>query len=302
MTNPKILLLSLLLLAQPSLAADGDIAKRAERVKLLADLRSRPDDLTYAANIRREYEANFSQVNGADDLRAASDANLALHWQAVSSTAFYSDDGGVADAAVRVHAELERRGVADAKATDRVFNALLKARRFDAARDFAARHPDANLAAVPQFIDTDTGDMASAWQFSADGSKAKRIGIDLTPLQMIVVAGCHFSEDAAREITKDPMLGPVFARHARWISLQPGGENLDALAEWNRKYPQAPMVAIHDRSEWALISHWAMPTFAIVKDGKVVDSTRGWSSDGPEFRAQLVALMERAGLLQSGAR
>ena len=302
MTNSKILLLSLLLLAPPSPAWDGDIAQRAERVKVLADLRSRPDDLTYAANIQREYEANFSQINGTDDLRAASDANLALQWQAVSSTAFYSDDGGVADAAVRVHAELDRRGVADAKATDRVFNALLKARRFDAARDFATRHPDAKLAAVPQFIDTDTGDMPSAWQFSADGSEAKRIGIDLKPLQVIVVAGCHFSEDAAREITSDPMLGPVFARHARWISLPPGGEDLDALAEWNRKYPQAPMVAIHDRSEWALISHWAMPTFAIVKDGKVVDSTRGWSSDGPEFRAQLVALLERTGLLESDAR
>ena len=302
MTNPKILLLALLLLAQPSLAGDGDIAQRAERVKLLADLRSRPDDLTYAANIRREYEANFSQINGTDDLRAASDANLALHWQAVSSTAFYSDDGDVVDAAVRVHAELERRGVADAKATDRVFNALLKARRFDAARDFATRHPDAKLAAVPQFIDTDTGDMPSAWQFSADGSKAKRIGIDLVPMQVIVVAGCHFSEDAAREITNDPMLGPVFARHARWVSLQPGGENLDALAEWNRKYPQAPMLAIHGRGEWALISHWAMPTFAVVKDGKVVDSTRGWSSDGPEFRAQLVALLERTGLMQPGTR
>ena len=302
MTNSKILLLSLLLLAPPSPAWDGDIAQRAERVKVLADLRSRPDDLTYAANIQREYEANFSQINGTDDLRAASDANLALQWQAVSSTAFYSDDGGVADAAVRVHAELDRRGVADAKATDRVFNALLKARRFDAARDFAARHPDAKLAAVPQFIDTDTGDMPSAWQFSADGSKAKRIGIDLKPLQIIVVAGCHFSEDAAREITSDPMLGPVFARHARWISLPPGGEDLDALAEWNRKYPQAPMVAIHDRSEWALISHWAMPTFAVVKDGKVVDSTRGWSSDGPEFRAQLVALLERTGLMQAGTR
>jgi|JI9StandDraft_2_1071091.scaffolds.fasta_scaffold08075_4 hypothetical protein len=302
MTNPKILLLSLLLLAQPALAQDGDIAQRAQRVKQLADMRPRPDDLAYAINIRREYEANFSQINGADDLRAASDANLALYWQAVSSTAFYSDDGEVADAAVRVHAELERRGVADAKATERVFNVLLKAGRFDAARDFAARHTDAELPAVPQFIDSDTGDMPSAWQFSADGSKAKRIGIDLAPLQIIVVAGCHFSEDAAREITGDPMLGPVFARHARWVSLQPGGENLDALAEWNRLYPQAPMLAIHGRSEWALIPHWAMPTFAVVKDGKVIDSTRGWSSDGPEFRAQLVALLERAGLLQAGAR
>lgn len=306
MKSPKsatlLLLFSLLLSTQSSPAADGDLAQRAQRVKLLADMRPRPDDLAYATNIRREYEANFSQINGADDLRATSDVNLALYWQAVSSTAFYSDDGGVADAAVRVYAELERRGMADAQATDRVFNVLLKARRFDAARDFATRHTDAELPAVPQFIDTDTGDLPSAWQFSADGSEAKRIGIDLAPLQMIVVAGCHFSEDAAREITSDPVLGPVFARHARWISLPPGGENLDAMTEWNRKYPQAPMLAIRDRGEWALISHWAMPTFAVVKDGKVIDSTMGWSSDGPEFRAQLVALMERAGLLQAGAR
>ena len=302
MTNPKILLLALLLLAQPSLAGDGDVAQRAQRVKVLADMRSRPDDLTYAANIRREYEANFGQINDAAHLRSSSDADLLLYWQAVSSTGFYSDDAGVADAAVRVHAELERRGMADTKATERVFNVLLKARRFDAARDFATRHADSKLPAVPQFIDTDAGGMPSAWQSSADGGSATRIGIDLTPLQIIVVAGCHFSEDAAREITIDPTLGPVFARHARWVSLPPGGENLDALAEWNRTYPQAPMLAIHDRGEWALISRWAMPTFAIVKDGKVIDSTRGWSSDGPEFRAQLVALVERAGLLQPEAR
>lgn len=302
MTNQKILLLSLLLLAQPSLAEDGDIAQRAQRVKQLAEMRPRPDDMAYATDIRREYEANFSQINKAEDLRAASDTDLTLYWQAVSNTAFYSDDDGVADAAVRVYTELERRGMADARATDRVFNVLLKARRFDAARDFASRHADAALPAVPQFIDTDTGGMPSAWQFSADGSKAKRIGIDLEPLQIIVVAGCHFSEDAAREITVDPLLAPVFAHHARWVSLQPGGENLDALAEWNRLYPQAPMLAIHDRSEWALISHWAMPTFAVVKDGQVIDSTRGWSSDGPEFRAQLVELLEHTGLLRPGAR
>jgi len=302
MTKPTILLLSLLLLAQPALAQNSDIAHGARRVKQLAEMRPRPDDLAYATSIQREYEANFGRINAADDLRAASDADLALHWQAVASTAFYSDDDGVADATVRVYTELERRGMADAKATDRVFNVLLKTRRFDAARDFASRHADAELPSVPQFIDAETGDMPSAWQFSADGSKAKRIGIDLKPLQLIVVAGCHFSEGAAREITVDPLLGPVFARRARWISLQPGGENLDALTEWNRLYLQAPMLAIHDRSEWALISHWAMPTFAVVRDGKVIDSTRGWSSDGPEFRAQLVALLERAGLLPSGAR
>lgn len=300
MANLGFLLLSLVLVAQPVLATDSDIAGRAERVRVLSEQWPRPDDLAYAADMQREYEANFGDIDDDAHLRAETDADLQLHWQAIGNTAFYSDDQDVADAAARVHAELERRGLADAKAANSLFNVLLKARRFDAAREFAARRPDAGLPAVPQFIDTDTGGLPSAWRFSADG-KAERIGIDLQPLQIIVAAGCHFSQDAARDIAADPVLGPVFARHARWLSLQPGNENLDALAEWNRTHPQTPMLAIHDRSKWALIPQWSMPTFAIVKDGKLIDSTKGWRSDDLEFRGKLVTLLVRAGLLNADA-
>lgn len=294
------LLILFALLALPVFAAAGsDIAQRARRIEMLNQQRTRPADLILAADMAREYQSGFGHMDDAEDLAGESDEDLKLHWQAVNTTVFYSTDGDVTDAALRVFAELERRGLADDKAAMHIFNALLGARRFDATREFAALHASAGLPALPDFTDTGTI-LPSVWRFNAEGDKAERIGIDLEPLQIIVAAGCHFSADAARDIAEDPVLGPAFARHARWLSLPPGSEALDALAEWNRTHPQTPMLAIHDRSEWALVPEWEMPTFAIVKDGRIIDSTKGWRSGDPEFRGKLVALLERAGLLDAG--
>ena len=301
MSNTKTMILSVLLLALPTVAMGSDIAQRAQRVEVLSQQWPRPDDLTYATNMKLEYESAFGEIDDVGHLRGESAEDLKLHWRAVENTAFYSTDGDVTDVALRVYAELERRGLADNKAATSIFNSLLKARRFDAARTFAAARPEAKLPAVPDFIDTDTGESPSAWRFDANGGKAERIGMDLQPLQIVVVAGCHFSADAAKDIAGDAVLGPVFARHARWLSPQPGSERLDELAEWNRAHPQTPMLPIHERREWALIPQWVMPTFAIVKDGKIIDSTDGWDNTDPESRKQLIALLKRTGLLEAGA-
>ena len=300
----KCIAFALLLLglpcASPAWAGDSGIASRAQRVEAVALQMPRPDDLAFAQAMQRAYVSAFGGIDDTARLREESDADLRLHWQAVESAAFYSDHGGLIDAAQRIFAELERRGLADTKATNRMFGFLLEVRRFDAARAFVSAHPDAGLPSLPVFVDAPTGDLPSVWRFDADGGKAERVGIDLRPLQIIVVAGCHFSADAATDIARDPQLGPVFARHARWLSLSPGSEKLDALAEWNRTHPSTPMLPIHDRAEWALITQWTMPTFAVIKDGKLIGSTKGWRSDDSEFREQLVALLLRTGLLEAG--
>lgn len=301
MLNVKALAVCTLLLAQPAAASQSRIAQRARDVETAGQQWPLPDDLAQAARMQREYASAFSAIDDATALRGETDEELKLHWRAVDAAAFYSNDSGITDAVIRVFAELDRRGLADANAAKRLFNALLQARRFDAAREFANRHPDAGLPAVPVFGDTGTR-LPSAWRFAAEEQRAERIGIDLHPLQIIVAAGCHFSADAANDIATDPLLGPIFARHAHWLSLPPGSEDLNALTDWNRAHPQTPMLAIHDRSEWAVIPKWAMPTFAIIRDGKLIDSTKGWSSGDPEFRARLVALLARAGLLEAGTR
>ena len=40
-----------------------------------------------------------------------------------------------------------------------------------------------------------------------------------------------------------------------------------------------------------------MPTFYIVRDGKVIDSASGWKSGSVESRDQLIATLRRTGLL-----
>ncbi len=291
--------LSALMPALPALAADGDVAQRASQVEAEAQQSPRPDDLAFATRIQRSYARNFGDIDSEEDLRNHGDADLKQHWAAAETAIFYGSDASTIAAAQRVLSEMERRGLADNRAKSRLFNALLSAGRFDAARSFAALHPDAGLPRVPESINTDPG-LPSAWRFSADGNTLTRIGIDLQPLQVIVAAGCHFSADAARDIASDPILGPVFARHAHWLSLPPGNEQLDALQEWNRNHPQTPMLAIHDRSEWAVIPKWNMPTFAIIQGGKLIDSTHGWRSGDPDFRDKLVSMLRRAGLLQAG--
>ncbi len=139
--------------------------------------------------------------------------------------------------------------------------------------------------------------LPGVWEFSADGRDLTRRGFDLASLQVIVVAGCRFSADAAKDIGNDPVLGPAFAAHAHWLSLPPGRESLDKLRQWNREHPHAPMLAIHDRAEWALIRQWAMPTFLIVKDGSIIDRASGRKSGDSAFRDALVALLRRNGLL-----
>lgn len=300
MLNAKTLTLSVLLLSTPALAAPIDIVLRAQQVEALSQQSPRPDDLVFATAMQRGYASAFGGIDDAEHLRREGDADLKHHWKAVESAAFYSDDGTLVAAAQRVFAELDRRGLADARAIKRMFNFLLKARHSDTARAFATAHSDTELPTVPAFVNGPASGLPSVWRFGPEAGKANRIGIDLGPLQIIVVAGCHFSGDAAADIARDPLLGPVFAKHARWLSLPPGNEELDALAEWNRSHPATPMLPIHDREEWALITQWVMPTFAIIKGGKLIDSTKGWRSDDLEFREQLIALLQRTGLLDAG--
>ena len=300
MAIARALTLSALLFSANAFAATSDIAQRAQLLEALSLQSPRPDDLAFAAAMQRGYVSAFGGIDDAVHLRGESNTDLDLHWQSVQTAAFYSADQTLFDAAKRVFDELERRSLADARAINRMFGFLLKARRFGAAEAFAAGHPDAGLPDMPAFIDKPVSDLPSVWRFDPATGKAERLGIDLGPLQIIVVAGCHFSSDAAADIVRDPVLGPAFARHARWLSLPPGNEKLDALAEWNRMHAATPMLPIHDRTEWALIPKWTMPTFAIIKDGKLIDSTKGWRSDDPEFREQLVMLLERTGLLEAG--
>jgi hypothetical protein len=121
--------------------------------------------------------------------------------------------------------------------------------------------------------------------------------VTLEGLRILVTASGHFSKDALREISADAQLGPVFARHAVWLSEAPGVAAFADVKEWNQEFPQTPILMIHDRAEWSLLPRWRLPEFYVVRDGAVVDSTSGWQPGSAAFRGALLKLLERNGLL-----
>ncbi|RFP60812.1 hypothetical protein D0Y53_06605 [Luteimonas weifangensis] len=175
-------------------------------------------------------------------------------------------------------------------------DALLVARQFDRARRFTDAHAAAQLTPLPGILgaDADFDGQPTLWQMDVDGDTLERRPMDTGPLQIVVLAGCHFSADAARDIVADPVLGPLFRQHGHWLSLPPGQEDLQAVRDWNREHPQTPMEMLYDRSEWPIFTDWRMPTFYVIRDGRTLGSMAGWSSSS---RAELTALLRRTGLL-----
>ncbi len=299
------LLVALLLLAATGAAAAADLPgdglrQRHEQLQQLDDtLHATMSDDALGQALAVRFRALYPDAGDLDVLRASDEASLHLRFDDAMLASSYRTDPYAVDAMQASLAELEHRGAAKREELARMRNALLSARRFDDATKFGASHPKAGLAPLPRFVDA--GNIASgqpsAWREAGDG-RFERVGLDLGPAQVLVMAGCHFSDDAAREISADPVLGPAFRAHATWLGLPPGPEDPADVAEWNRAHPQAPMLTLYDRAEWPMFPHWRMPSFFVVRDGTVVATVIGWKP--ADARDALVALMRKNGLLSPG--
>ncbi|MEL4890774.1 hypothetical protein PQU63_04230 [Xanthomonas protegens] len=227
-------------------------------------------------------------------------AALELLYRAVAAAYALRPIPAGLDAQLQLLAQLRLRGQATATQLEAAGNALLLAHRVEDARALVAAGGSADWPHWLRIDDRlDTGAQGpTLWSLDTDGRTLRRQRIDLRPTQLLVTAGCHFAADAAAAIAADPELGPVFRRHALWLSLPPGSENLDALRAWNRTHPQTPLHPLYDVEEWPLLPReWRMPTFFLVRDGKVVAQVQGWPADDGAQRRALKAMLQGAGLL-----
>lgn len=250
-----------------------------ERAKLI--------EQAYVEEIPRLLPAAAAELDHSD---------LQLRLRAALEAGNETESSRIGGDALQAWNEFERRGLVSSNDIEQMFNLLLAARRFEDAISFAKLRADA-LPSIPELRQGGDIGSPSVWEYSADGSKLTRRKVSLQMVQIIVTAGCHFSEDAADDIGSDPLLGPAFKKHATWLSLPLGRERLAALNEWNRTRPYAPMHPIYDRAEWPIFSSWPMPRFHIVKNGQIIESVTGWPRSEPTNRAALIAMLQRHGLL-----
>lgn len=117
--------------------------------------------------------------------------------------------------------------------------------------------------------------------------------LDLATVDMVVVAGCHLAQRAAEKLKEDPKVQRLLAGR-RIVWMQPAGRNLDLdeLKQWNATFPATPMHVALRNSQWTGMDLTALPTFHMMKEGKVVASHRGWSRDG-KTPAPLLRMLKR---------
>jgi hypothetical protein len=256
------------------------------------------DLLSRAQHIGKSYRRQFPQalVARAGEL---SKPDLLILARASASAATGSNSEASTQDLFTLLPRLEQRGLQSRQLIHDAQSALLAIGRLDDARALAARYPSIELEAIPEATTpaSQTPDGPGWWRLSADKTRMMAESADLTQTQILVLAGCHFSVDAAQDIEADPELGPVFAQHAHWLGQPPGVESISVWKEWNTKFPNTPMHLITKQSDWVIFPNWHMPTYAVVKNGEAVDQTHGSFRGVPENRTALVNMLRRHGLM-----
>jgi len=276
----------------------SEIDQRYTAYKLLVDQIGEEDDLGRAQHVGEIYRRQFPEtlVARAGEL---SKPDLLILARASASAATASGSEASTQDLFTLLPLLEQRGLESRQLIQDAQRALLTIGRLDDARALAAKHSSIALTPIPA-VTTPLSSLPDGprwWRLSADGTRMSAESVDLSKLQIMVLAGCHFSVDAAQDIATDPELATVFAAHGHWLGMPPGDEDLDAWREWNDKFPGTPMHLITRRSDWPMFPDWRMPTYAVVKNGKVVDQTRGSFRGIPENRVALVEMLRRHGLM-----
>ncbi len=124
-----------------------------------------------------------------------------------------------------------------------------------------------------------------------DNGRLKADQLDLSKVDLVVVAGCHMARRAARQLLQDPA-AMLLLSDLRVVWMQPVDRslNVEDVAKWNQDFPEAPMHIAFENSQWRGMDLTALPTFHLLRNGKVVASHRGWSRDGSTPAALLEAL------------
>jgi hypothetical protein len=242
------------------------------------------------------YRKLFAAEQTPDGLKTVSNSDLKLLYRAADTASFWSAGTVFLSDMSRTLDELQHRGMTTTADVMRLHDKLVTRRQFVEADALASRYPAAKLQPLPTLHDQVEPNHQGPTMLTVDpqGIAMQRHPFNINaPIQIVVVAGCHFAADAARDIHADLALDRVFKQHSVWLGSQ--SEKLGDVSEWNREHPDQPMNIAWQDSEWSMLDSWAMPTFYIFRNGKLVNQFSGWSKETEP--QQLRAALHQAGLL-----
>lgn len=253
---------------------ETDIERRYDEL-----VQSKPDfslpDAKRMALDNKRYDRLFGTIQSAP-LDAISRPDLRLLKRAVERTLLDPDPKHIAQL-TRDLAEMQRRGMVEDADFKALYAAEVSARQFADAAALRKEHPGMHVAALPAFVTDQAPRSGQPTVLSIDthSNTMRRQAVDLgAPLRIVVIAGCHFSEDAAHAIEGDAQLRPLFAQHAIWLANP--AEQIDDVSAWNRQFPDFPMHVAWSQDEWSMLPNWGMPTYYVYRNGQLVKQFSGW--------------------------
>ena len=256
--------------------AESDMERRYDELILQKSDTSMPDAERLALAGQR-YDQLFGSYQAPGRLRSLSHTDLRLLKRAVEDAVFYVPSPTHITQLQMDLAEMQRRGMVEDKDYARLHQALIASRDFDTANVLVRSHPDMGVDTVPAFRKSASlpQEQPTALTVNAQDGTMARQAFDLSaPLRIVVVASCHFSQDAARAIEADTRLRPIFASDAIWLASQ--NEYFSSVTDWNREFPDQPIHIAWQNSEWSMLDSWAMPTFYVFRHGRLVKKFSGW--------------------------
>jgi len=278
----------------PAHCPESEVERRFDALSAIKPRFSLPDAQRFTAE-KRDYDRLFGGFfHDPDALRKLGAPDLRLLARALDVAALYAvPDVGHVDQLQRVRQEMQRRGMIDDADFEDLYQALIGTRQFDAAARLRREHPGMHAAPLPSFVHEPPPENGRPTALSVDTrtDTMRRQAFDLGgPLRIVVIAGCHFSEDAARAIEADAQLRPLFERHSLWLASP--AQPIEDVSTWDRQFPGLPMHVAWRQDEWSMLPDWGMPTYYVFRHGRLAERFHGWLGT-----ARLKQELRRAGAL-----
>lgn len=244
-----------------------------------------PDDTSASrtarlAQLGHRYDRLFAVFQTPQKLRSVDDRDLRLLKRAAGKVVSGVPSNKRITQLQATLAEMHRRVIADDKDFASLYRAWVADRDFVKAAALVQQRRGMGVEPLPFFrkgTDLAPG-QPTVLTLAPDGRTMTRESFDLsTPVRIVVVASCHFSQDAARAIKADAQLRPLFAQHGTWLAGQ--NDSFNGALQWNREFPEQPIHIAWKDSEWSRLDDWNMPTFYVFRHGKLMDKWSGWPAD-----------------------
>lgn len=275
---------------------ESEIERQFDTLTLSRQDFSLPDQQRFA-RVGKRYDHLFGRYQNVKALRQVSRSDLRLLKRAAETAVFYVPSSTHITQLQMDLAQMQKRGMTDDRDFTKLYRALVATRQLEDAAKLAQQHPGMDVHPLPTLRKSVVlpPNQPTALTLSANGQTMTRQAFDMsTPLRIVVVASCHFSQDAARAIKGDPKLRALFAEHAIWLASQ--SDSFPVALQWNHEFPEQPIHIAWQDSEWSMLKSWAMPTFYVFRHGKLVKQWSGWphySTDMQTLHKNMQALRKK---------